>query len=118
MYYLAICFPVHQTAALIHEDARTMAYVTLALIQLFHAFNVKSFKKSLFQMNPFANRTFNWAILVSLLLLGVTVLIPGFNQIFHVSSLNLLQWGIVFGGAIAMVIIVEIVKIFQRIFSK
>lgn len=118
VYYLAICFPVHQTAALIHEDARTMAYVTLALIQLFHAFNVKSFKKSLFQMNPFANRTFNWAILVSLLLLGVTVLIPGFNQIFHVSSLNLLQWGIVFGGAIAMVIIVEIVKIFQRIFSK
>lgn len=118
VYYFAISFPVHHISGLIHEDAQTMAYVTLALIQLFHAFNVKSFNKSLFQINPFANKAFNWAILISLVLLSITVLIPGFNQIFHVSSLNLTQWLVIFIGAILMVIVVEIVKIFQRIFNK
>ncbi|WP_317636623.1 cation-translocating P-type ATPase [Xylocopilactobacillus apicola] len=116
VYYWAIQFPVHSDPALIHGDAQTMAYVTLALIQLFHAFNVKSFQKSIFQANIFANKTFNWSILISLILLGVTVLIPGFNGLFHVTTLNLAQWGVVVAGAILMVVVVEVVKLFQRLF--
>lgn len=118
VYYFALAFPVHSDITLIHQDARTMAYVTLALIQLFHAFNVKSFDKSIFQINVFANKAFNWAILISLVLLGVTVLVPGFNELFHVTALNMMQWGIIFAGGILMMILVEIVKLGQRIFKK
>ncbi|WP_317698551.1 calcium-translocating P-type ATPase, PMCA-type [Xylocopilactobacillus apis] len=118
VYYWALNFPVHTDYAMIHHDAQTMAYVTLGLIQLFHAFNVKSFSKSIFQQNIFANKTFNWAIVVSLILLGVTILVPGFNQMFHVTQLNLSQWGVVVLGGILMVVIVEFVKLFQRVFSR
>ena len=117
VYYLALIFPVNSQPAMIHQDAQTMAYVTLALIQLFHAFNVKSFKKSIFQLNIFANKTFNWAILISIVLLAVTIVIPGFNQLFHVSALDMIQWCIVFAGGIVMIVVVEFVKLFQRIFS-
>lgn len=114
VYLLAITFPIHSTQAAIHADALTMAYVTLGLIQLFHAFNVKSVHQSLFKIKPFSNKAFNWAILIAAALLAVTVLVPGFNGLFHVTSLDAIQWAMVLGAGILMIVIVEIVKFFQR----
>ena len=114
VYWLAITFPIHTTSAAIHADALTMAYVTLGLIQLFHAFNVKSLHQSLFTIKPFGNKAFNWAILIAAAALAVTVLIPGFNGLFHVTELDLIQWGMVLGAGVLMVAIVEIVKLFER----
>ncbi len=114
VYWLAITFPIHTSSAAIHADALTMAYVTLGLIQLFHAFNVKSLHQSLFTIKPFGNKAFNWAILIAAAALAVTVLIPGFNGLFHVTELDLIQWGMVLGAGVLMVAIVEIVKLFER----
>lgn len=101
-----------------HADALTMAYVTLGLIQLFHAFNVKSVHQSLFAIHPFANKMFNLSILVSFALLAVTILVPGFNSLFHVTQLDAVQWAIVFAAGISMLVIVEIVKFVQRKMGK
>ena len=114
VYGWAINFPVHSSYNEIHADALTMAYATLALIQLFHAFNVKSIHQSLFKIHPFANRTFNIGITLSTIMVALTIVVPGFNQLFHVTKLNLSQWGIVLGAGILMVVIVEIVKFIQR----
>ncbi len=114
VYWLAITFPVHTASAAMHADALTMAYVTLGLIQLFHAFNVKSLHQSLFKVRPFGNKTFNWAILIATVALAATVLIPGFNTLFHVTTLNGLQWAMVVGAGVLMVLIVEVVKLVQR----
>ncbi|KRL86510.1 had atpase, p-type, ic family protein [Lacticaseibacillus pantheris DSM 15945 = JCM 12539 = NBRC 106106] len=114
VYWLAITFPVHTSSAAMHADALTMAYVTLGLIQLFHAFNVKSLHGSLFSMHVWNNKAFNWAIGVAALALAVTVVVPGFNGLFHVTTLNALQWGMVAGAGILMILVVEIVKFFQR----
>lgn len=99
---------------MLHADALTMAYVTLGLIQLFHAFNVKSVHQSLAQSNPFANKMLNLGILVSFVMLAVTIFVPGFNQLFHVTPLDLVQWAVVFAAGFAMIIIVEAVKFVQR----
>jgi len=114
VYLIAITWPVHTSSAAMHADALTMAYATLGLIQLFHAFNVKSVHQSLFKVGAFRNKAFNWAILVSFVLLAATILVPGFNGLFHVTSLDLYQWAIVIGAGLAMIIIVEVVKFFQR----
>lgn len=103
---------------MLHADALTMAYVTLGLIQLFHAFNVKSVHQSLFSIHPFANKMFNLSILVSFVLLASTILIPGFNGLFHVTPLDPIQWAVVFGAGVAMLVIVEIVKFVQRRMGK
>ncbi|WP_436666692.1 cation-translocating P-type ATPase [Latilactobacillus sakei] len=114
VYALAITFPVHQASGLAHADALTMAYATLGMIQLFHAFNVKSVHQSIFTVGFFKNKAFNWAVLVSFILLAATIMIPGLNGLFHVSHLDLYQWGIVLAASFMLVVIVEIVKFFQR----
>ncbi|MDR0772681.1 MAG: cation transporting ATPase C-terminal domain-containing protein [Candidatus Peribacteria bacterium] len=42
----------------------TMAFVTLCLIQLFHSYNLRSLKNSLFSSNPFSNKFLNLSFLV------------------------------------------------------
>ncbi|MGB6178898.1 cation-translocating P-type ATPase, partial [Carnobacterium sp.] len=57
VYWWATNNPVHAgNSELIHSDALTMAFVTLGMLQLFHAFNVKSVDKSLFTVGFFKNK--------------------------------------------------------------
>lgn len=118
VYWSAIQWPVHSGYEAIHADALTMSYATLGLIQLLHAFNVKSVHQSIFKVGPFKNKLFNWAILLSFVLLAVTIVVPGFNTLFSVSHLDNFQWLIVIMASFSMVVIVEIVKFFQRYLLK
>ncbi|WP_159560884.1 cation-translocating P-type ATPase [Streptococcus halichoeri] len=114
VYGFALMFPEHASHREIHADALTMAYVTLALIQLVHAYNVKSVYQSIFTVGLFKNRLFNISIPVAFFMLMVTVVVPGFNKFFHVSHLSLTQWGIVIIGSLLMVVLVELVKVILR----
>ncbi|MGM0237509.1 potassium/sodium efflux P-type ATPase, fungal-type [Enterococcus sp. AZ103] len=118
VYWSAIQWPVHATYDAIHSDALTMAFATLGLMQLFHAFNVKSVHQSIFKVGPFRNKAFNWAILLSFALMMVIIIVPGLNDIFRVAHLDLYQWGIVIGASFAIIPIVEIVKAVQRATNK
>jgi len=95
-----------------------MAFATLGLIQLFHAFNVKSIYQSIFKVGLFRNKSFNWAILVSFILLAITIVIPGFNDLFSVSHLDGYQWAIVGITSFSIIPIVEVVKLLQRKLGK
>ena len=99
VYGWGLVFPEHHTQAEIHADALTMAYATLGLIQLLHAFNVKSVYQSVFKVGLFRNKTFNWAIPVAFILLMATIVVPGFNNLFHVSHLSFTQWLAVMVGS-------------------
>ncbi|ALT80551.1 ATPase [Streptococcus gallolyticus] len=114
IYGWALMFPEHAANRMVHEDALTMAFATLGLIQLVHAFNVKSVYQSIFTVGAFKNRTFNWAIPAAFLLLMVTIVVPGFNDLFHVSHLSVTQWLAVIIGSLLMVVLTEIVKAVQR----
>ncbi|MCS4487834.1 cation-translocating P-type ATPase [Streptococcus sciuri] len=116
VYGWALLFPEHAgNSRAIHEDALTMAYATLGLIQLIHAFNVKSVYQSILTVGPFRNKLFNWSIPLAFVLLMITIAIPGFNAFFHVSQLSLTQWGAVIIGSLLMIVLVEMVKAFQRV---
>ena len=118
VYGWGLVFPEHHTQAEIHADALTMAYATLGLIQLLHAFNVKSVYQSVFKVGLFRNKTFNWAIPVAFILLMATIVVPGFNNLFHVSHLSFTQWLAVIVGSFLIVVLVEIVKATQRALGK
>ena len=118
VYGWGLAFPEHYTQAEIHADALTMAFATLGLIQLLHAFNVKSVYQSVFKVGPFRNKTFNWAIPVAFVLLMATIVVPGFNNLFHVSHLSLTQWLAVIVGSFLIVVLVELVKAIQRALGK
>lgn len=118
VYGWGLVFPEHHTQAAIHADALTMAFATLGLIQLLHAFNVKSVYQSVFKVGLFRNKTFNWAIPVAFVLLMATIVVPGFNNLFHVSHLSLTQWLAVIVGSFLIVVLVELVKAIQRALGK
>ena len=118
VYGWGLAFPEHHTQAEIHADALTMAFATLGLIQLLHAFNVKSVYQSIFKVGLFTNKTFNWSIPVAFVLLMATIVVPGFNNLFHVSHLSLTQWLAVIVGSFLIVVLVELVKAIQRALGK
>mgnify|MGYP003279590643 FL=1 len=118
VYGWGLVFPEHHTQGAIHADALTMAFATLGLIQLLHAFNVKSVYQSVFKVGLFRNKTFNWAIPVAFVLLMATIVVPGFNNLFHVSHLSLTQWLAVIVGSFLIVVLVELVKAIQRALGK
>ena len=91
----------------------TMAFLTLALIQLFHAYNSRSQHFSLFASNPFGNGKMNLAVLAGLILTGITF-IPGCQGFFGTVLLNWTQLGVALGCATAIIPIVEIQKIIEK----
>lgn len=103
--------------ALQHGDALTMAFLTLGLIQLFHAVNCKFIHQSIFQKRTFINRYFNSAIIVAALILAAVEL-PFLSKLFAVTELNALQWAVVLLAGLGMILVVEIIKLFQRLREK
>ncbi|MDF7637639.1 cation-translocating P-type ATPase [Leuconostocaceae bacterium ESL0958] len=118
VYGLALAFPEHQAADLAHGDALTMAFMTLGLMQLVNAFNVKSVYGSVFNKASFSNLYFNGALLFSLLAMAAVVFIEPLNPVFHVTHLDAYQWTIVALAALSIIFIVELVKWIQRVVFK
>lgn len=103
--------------ALQHGDALTMAFLTLGLIQLFHAINSKHVHQSIFSAGTFANKWFNGAIIIAALIMAAVEL-PFMTKFFDVTELDGGQWLVVLVAGICMILIVEIVKFIQRRMGK
>ena len=87
-----------------------MAFATLTLCQLFHAFDVRSERTSLFRLGIFSNPAMNKAFLVGLLLQAAVLLAPPLQAAFSVVPLTLTEWAITLGLALTPLIVCEIVK--------
>ena len=95
-----------------HSVAMTMAFLTLALIQLFHAYNTRSQTHSLFASNPFKNGKMNLAVLAGFALTAITF-IPAFQTFFGTAALTLSEFAIAVGCALAIIPLVEVQKVIE-----
>ena len=100
-----------------HAVASTMAFITLAFTQLFHSFNVKS-EKSVFTKQAFNNRFLNLAFIAGAVMQLAVVYIPGLNVVFESVMLSISQLGIAIGCAFAIVIVMEIYKLINKLIKK
>lgn len=96
------------------QVANSMAFATLTLSQLFHAFNVRSDSKSLFTQGFFSNPAMNQAFVVGLALQLAVLTLPPLQAVFSVVPMTLPQWGTVLALAFAPIPICELVKAFGR----
>ena len=94
--------------------ANTMAFSTLTLSQLFHAFNVRSEDRSLFDQGVLSNPAMNRAFLAGLALQLSVLLIPPLQGVFSVVPMDLSQWLTVLLLATAPVPICECAKALAR----
>ncbi|MEG2118869.1 MAG: cation-translocating P-type ATPase [Pseudoflavonifractor sp.] len=90
--------------------ANTMAFATLTLSQLFHAYDVRSQHASLLRIGVFTNPSMNKAFLIGLALQLAVLCLPPLQTIFSTVAMSLPQWGCVLGLAIAPVLVCEAVK--------
>jgi Ca2+-transporting ATPase len=74
------------------ERARTLAFVTLAMFQVFNALNVRSRTQSVFKMGLFSNKYLNIAIPASILLLLATVYVPFMQLVMQTKPLLINDW--------------------------
>lgn len=100
-----------------HAVAMSMAFLTLALIQLLHAYNSRSETHSLFSSNPFRNKMMNLSFVVGIALTLITF-IPGLQAFFGTTTLNLTEIIIAVGCAVAIIPLVEIQKLIENLVWK
>ncbi len=101
-----------------HEVSMTMAFVSLCFIQLFHAFNLRSQKNSILNKNILKNKYLDFSLLGGVLLTVLVVVTPFFNGIFHTSPLNVYEWLVAVGVAVAIIPLVELCKLLFRLTKK
>ncbi|WP_271629219.1 calcium-translocating P-type ATPase, SERCA-type [Caldicellulosiruptor sp. DIB 104C] len=101
-----------------HNTAITMTFMLLSLIQLTHAYNVRSNINSLFKLGVFSNKYLNLAFIASFLLQVVVLIVPPLRELFKLTSLNFEQWTIIILASLSIIPIVEVVKYFTRHFHK
>ena len=94
--------------------ANTMAFATLTLCQLFHAFNVRSEDRSLFAQGVFSNPAMNRAFLAGLAMQLSVLLVPPLQGVFSVVPMTTAQWLTVLALAMAPIPICEGAKAAAR----
>ncbi len=95
------------------EEAMTMTFVSLVLIQFFKAYNFRSDRHSILDQ-PFSNKWLNIAILWELALLFVIIYVPFLHEAFGTYYLPLADWGIILSLAISVVPVLELAKWMER----
>ncbi len=91
------------------EVGRTMAFLSLGLLELVHSFNIKS-DESIFKVGFLENKYLFGAFLLGTLLQIGVVVIPPIADLFKLVPLNSIQWIITIGISILPLFIMEIQK--------
>jgi len=96
------------------QHAVTIAFMTLAMGQVFHAFSARSRTRSAFTVRLFTNRWLWGATLICVLLQIAAVGVPLLRRVLHTVPLTAADWGVVTAGSLVPVAVVELVKLVQR----
>ena len=94
--------------------ANTMAFATLTMCQLFHAFNVRSEERSLFAQGPLSNPAMNRAFLAGMAMQLSVLLLPPLQRVFSVAPMDARQWFWVLVLAVAPIPVCEVSKLLGR----
>ncbi len=95
--------------------ATTMAFMTLALSQVFHVFNARSQTRSAFTDRLFTNFWLWGAVGMCLVLQAAAVYVPLLQRVLRTVPPTIQEWGVIGICSLLPVIVVELVKIAQRI---
>ena len=91
----------------------TMAFLTMSMCEIFHSFNLRSQRKSVFSLRG-QNKVL-WAAMIGSLILTTALLeIPFLADAFGFTPVGWTEYGIALGLAFLVIPIVEVVKFIQR----
>ncbi|TGA98443.1 cation-translocating P-type ATPase [Sporolactobacillus shoreae] len=94
--------------------AETMAFVVLAVSQLFYSLAMRHSLQSIFRIGLFSNRYLAGAIALGMLLQYAVISIPVLSGAFHVQMLTMSDWLVVIGLSLVPLAVSECVKAVMR----
>jgi Ca2+-transporting ATPase len=101
----------------LHDEltqARTVAFTVLVAAQLFHAFNCRSERRSIFSLGIFTNRALAMATAGSIALQVAIVFTPWTHAMFNVAALDTQHWLLAFGVGALPLAAMEMWKLMKR----
>ena len=97
----------------VSDDGMTMAFLTMSMCEIFHSFNMRSQRKSVFTLHTH-NKVLWGAMLGSLVLTTVVLEVPFVADLFGFTPVDLNEYLVALVLAFLVIPIVEIVKAIQR----
>ena len=98
-------------------DGMTMAFLTMSMAEIFHAFNMRSQKQSVFTLKK-QNVVLWGAMLGSLLLTTAVIYVPFLSEAFGFTHINLTEYAVALALAFCVIPIVELVKLCTRLATR
>lgn len=98
-------------------DGTTMAFLTLSMAEIFHSFNMRAHRASIFTIC-----TPNWALIgaaaASLALTTLCIYVPFLADAFDFTAISAAEYAVAMGLAVLVIPVVELVKCVQRAVEK
>ena len=98
-------------------DGMTMAFLTVSMAQIFHSFNMRSQRTSIFKLNSM-NIYLVGGALLSFILTAVVIYVPFLARAFEFHPISLAEYAVAMLLAVSVIPIVELVKLIQRTRTK
>ena len=97
----------------VSDDGMTMAFLTMNMCEIFHSFNMRSQRRSIFTLS-WHNKLLWGAMLAALALTTIVLEVPAIAEAFGFTPVGWNEYAVALGLAILVIPIVELVKLFQR----
>lgn len=97
----------------VSPDGMTMAFLTMSMCEIFHSFNMRSQRKSVFTLGTH-NKILWGAMLGSLVLTTLVLEVPFIANMFGFTPITLSEYLVALALAVLVIPVVELVKWFQR----
>ena len=91
----------------------TMAFLTLSMAEIFHSFNMRSQRQSIFKLKK-QNMLLWGAMLLSLILTLIVIYVPVVSGAFGLTAITFTEYMTALGIAFTVIPMVELVKIIMR----
>lgn len=102
---------------LVHQNGMTMAFLTLSMAEIFHSFNMRSRRESLFKLGK-PNYYLIGAMAISLVLSTAVIYIPFLRTAFDFAHIDAKEYFLSLLLAVLVIPIVEIAKLIERKLNK
>ncbi len=96
------------------EQARTVVFTVMVVVQLVHAFNCRNERLSLFQIGVGTNRALLGAFLLSIAMQVAVLTVPAVSLVFKVAPLPVEDWALMGAMGVLPLVIIETIKLVRR----
>lgn len=113
-FFIGCYIDHHAITTLDSPTGKTMAFLTMSMAEIFHSFNMRSRKHSIFKIKS-NNRYLWYAALSAVFLTTLVIYFPPLNQLFGFAYVTYFEYAIAIGLSLMIIPLVEgVKKLFYR----